>query len=114
MTPVELDTIFACGCRRVRSVDPHGGWWQGETCSAHERPGGWESWNAYRQVWRTTECCVCHRLGFQGRNDFESVWAGTGMMYAHRSCYAMANVFEDMRPPREWVDAYRKKHHQYA
>lgn len=103
----EYTEILSCGCRRVLTSEPRGGWWQGQTCLEHERPGGWESWNAYRKAWKHTLCCVCGVRGIQDRNDFESIWVGDGMIYAHRSCYTLANIFEDMRPDAAMVNRCR-------
>lgn len=84
-------------------------------CDRHQKdhPGGWASWEAYRAGWADAECCVCHQKGIQGHEDFESIWIGTGLMYAHHSCKIFGDLFEDMRPPKTWIEAYAAVHHHY-
>lgn len=100
-----LSHVKPCGCERLAST---GAWF---SCEAHrdEHPGGWDSWEVYRQAWADVECGVCHQKGFVGTNDFESVgffgalWTHPDrgvfapLNYAHRSCVHLASSFPDMR-----------------
>src|SRR3990167_3207329 len=79
-TPPER--VLACGCFKLKDAA-----WFG--CDEHERPGGWESWDAYRDGWAHVECKYCHVRGFLGGiDDFTSIGflADAGLVYAHRGC----------------------------
>ena len=82
-TPPER--VEPCGCYKLRDAA-----WFG--CTEHDRPGGWESWDAYREGWKNTVCVVCQSAGFLGGIlPFESVRFNSNTMkmsYAHEELCA--------------------------